>query len=114
MKWPRAKSLGKFETQSAVTRAVGTGTRCPPSSQLNRSLKGWFRYFKHSHKITFPTLDSWIRMRLRSILRCRQGARVGDAERTIIAGPMLSLRNKGCSPWHGPCCRRSILRKVTH
>ena len=40
---------------------------------LNRTLKGWFGYFKHSHKFTFATLDRWVRMRLRSILRRRQG-----------------------------------------
>lgn len=30
------------------------------------------RYFKHSHRTTFPKLDGWIRMRLRSILRRRR------------------------------------------
>ncbi|MFH1043582.1 MAG: group II intron maturase-specific domain-containing protein [Pseudomonadota bacterium] len=38
---------------------------------MNRTLKGWFEYFKHSHKWTFPALDGWIRRRLRSILRKR-------------------------------------------
>jgi RNA-directed DNA polymerase len=36
---------------------------------------GWFGYFKHSHKTTFPTLDGWVRMRLRSLLRRRRGGR---------------------------------------
>jgi len=35
------------------------------------TLGGWFEYFKHSHWTTFRPLDSWIRMRLRSILRKR-------------------------------------------
>ena len=38
---------------------------------MNQTLKGWFEYFKHSHKWTFPMLDGWIRRRLRSILRNR-------------------------------------------
>ena len=41
----------------------------------NRMLRGWFGYFKHSHRSTFPKLDSWLRMRLRSILRQRQNQR---------------------------------------
>jgi RNA-directed DNA polymerase len=39
--------------------------------QLNRKLKGWFEYFKHCSRQAFNGLDSWIRMRLRSILRKR-------------------------------------------
>jgi RNA-directed DNA polymerase len=42
---------------------------------LNRTLKGWYEYFKHSHRTTFPRIDKWTRMRLRSILRKRTGRR---------------------------------------
>ena len=40
---------------------------------INPRLRGWFEYFKQSHRHTFSTLDGWIRMRLRSILRKRLG-----------------------------------------
>ena len=40
-------------------------------SRLNALLRGWFEYFKHSSKRTFPPLDAWIRMRLRRILQRR-------------------------------------------
>ena len=39
----------------------------------NPTLIGWFGYFKHSNQFTFTTVDKWIRMRLRSILRRRAG-----------------------------------------
>lgn len=42
-------------------------------ADVNRTLRGWFEYFKHSWRTTFPELDSWIRGRLRSILRKRAG-----------------------------------------
>ncbi len=78
MKWPRAKSLEKFKTTVRHhTRRHNRNSLSMILSQLNRSLTGWFQYFQHSHKTTFPLLDSWIRMRLRSILRCRQGRRGG-------------------------------------
>lgn len=35
---------------------------------LNRTLRGWFQYFKHAHPRTFIALDGFIRRRLRSIL----------------------------------------------
>ena len=47
---------------------------------MNRTLRGWFEYFKHSHRYTFSQLDGWVRMRLRSILRKRSG-------RKGVAGP---------------------------
>jgi RNA-directed DNA polymerase len=44
-------------------------------ADVNRTTRGWFVYFKHSHYYVFNRLDSWIRMRLRSILRKRMGLR---------------------------------------
>jgi len=40
-------------------------------AKLNPILRGWFGYFKHSYRTTFPSIDGWVRMRLRSILRKR-------------------------------------------
>lgn len=36
---------------------------------LNPMLRGWFEYFKHAYKRTFPWIDGFVRRRLRSILR---------------------------------------------
>lgn len=44
-------------------------------SKVNRTLKGWFEYFKHSIRTTFLPIDRWLRMRLRSILRKRKGGK---------------------------------------
>ena len=43
--------------------------------QLNRKLRGWFEYFKHTSPYAFNDVDRWLRMRLRSILRKRQKKR---------------------------------------
>lgn len=40
---------------------------------LNRTLCGWFGYFKHVKASRLGDIDGWIRMRLRSILRKRRG-----------------------------------------
>lgn len=75
-RWPGPKSLGKFRDAIRDKTRRNNGQSLPQIiSTINRSLKGWFEYFKHSHRSTFSTLDGWIRMRLRSILRHRIGRR---------------------------------------
>jgi RNA-directed DNA polymerase len=72
LRWPRAKSLRKFkDTVRAKTQRRNGHSLDAIIVDLNRTLKGWFDYFQHSHKSTFPRLDQWMRMRLRSILRRR-------------------------------------------
>ncbi len=76
MKWPRKKSLDKFKaTIRAKTKRTNGQSLQVIIEDVNRTLHGWFEYFKHSHHTTFPGLDRWIRMRIRSILRKRQGRR---------------------------------------
>jgi RNA-directed DNA polymerase len=76
MRWPRRKSLGKL--QDSIRRKTGRNNGRSLSviiTDVNRTLKGWFGYFQHSHRTTFVGLDAWIRMRLRSLLRRRRGGR---------------------------------------
>jgi RNA-directed DNA polymerase len=74
--WPRTKSLRKFKDTVRAKTPRGNGHSLDAIiADLNRSLKGWFEYFKHSHTPTFPRLDQWVRMRLRSILRRRHHRR---------------------------------------
>lgn len=75
-RWPRKKSLKKVQDtiRGKTRRANGQSLRAI-IEELNLTLQGWFQYFQHSHRNTFPSLDKWVRMRLRSILRKRQGRR---------------------------------------
>ena len=75
-KWPRDKSLQKFKEtiRSKTQRNRGISLKVI-ISEVNRTVKGWMEYFQHSHRKTFPELDQWIRMRLRSLLRRRRGRR---------------------------------------
>jgi len=73
-KWPRRKSERKFrDTIRAKTRRTHGQSLAATLVDLNQTLRGWFGYFQHSHKTTFATLDGWVRMRLRSILRRWRG-----------------------------------------
>jgi RNA-directed DNA polymerase len=72
-RWPRAKSVQKLkDTVRAKTPRTPGCSLEQVICDLNRTLRGWFEYFKHSHGGIFRKLDGWIRRRLRSILRQQQ------------------------------------------
>jgi RNA-directed DNA polymerase len=74
LRLPRKKSMDKLKDSIRVKtkRANGSSLICIIGS-LNQTLQGWFGYFKHCHWNVFTDIDSWLRMRLRSILRKRRG-----------------------------------------
>ncbi len=78
-RWPSDKSLGKMKEsiRSKTHRANGQSLK-QIIGDVNRTMRGWFNYFKHSHVTTFAGVDGWIRGRLRSILR-KRSKRTGRA-----------------------------------
>src|SRR5215210_2011590 len=76
LRWPSKKSLKKHkDTIRQQTRRTSGQSLLAILKSVNQVRRGWFDYFKHSHRTTFLPLDKWVRMRLRSILRRRQGKR---------------------------------------
>ena len=74
--FPRRKSLDKFQDSiRAKTKRTNGDSLATIAAKLNPTLRGWFGYFKHCEAYVFSGLDSWIRGRLRSILRKRRGLR---------------------------------------
>lgn len=75
-RWPRKKSIKKLRDSIRIKtrRTNGNSMECIVK-HINPILRGWFNYFKHSHKHTFSDVDGWVRMRLRSILRKRRGGK---------------------------------------
>lgn len=75
-RWPRAKSLRTLKDRvRAKTPRTRGQSLAVIIADVNRTVCGWYAYFKHSHPTTFPPLDAWVRMRLRSLLRKRLGLR---------------------------------------
>jgi RNA-directed DNA polymerase len=73
-KRPRRKSLKKFKDTIRVHTKRNQGQSLQVIiAKVNRTTRGWFGYFKHSHRYTYEPLDPFIRQRLRSLLRRRTG-----------------------------------------
>jgi RNA-directed DNA polymerase len=66
----RKKSLTRFKDRirEKTKRTRGDSLNCV-IVDLNRTLRGWFGYYKHAHPHVFGSLDAFVRRRLRSLLR---------------------------------------------
>ncbi len=70
--WPREKSRQKFKESIREKTRRGNGRSIQAIiAEVNRVIRGWGNYFQGGVSNVSPPLDSWIRMRLRSILRRR-------------------------------------------
>lgn len=84
-KWPRQKS--QFKLRERLREKLG---RSRPGSiekiiaEVNRSLRGWYQYFRWSQPTAMQRVDEWTRERIRHILRRRHHRRgmVRGRERT--------------------------------
>jgi RNA-directed DNA polymerase len=70
------RNICRSETDAVRAKTERTNGQCLEAiiAEIDRTTMGGFEYFKHRIANTFPRLDSWIRMRLRSLLRKRAGA----------------------------------------
>lgn len=76
LRFPRTKSLQKLKDAIRQKTHHKHGDSLPTICERMRpQLQGWFTYFRHCHWTVFHELDSWIRGRLRSILRKRSRRR---------------------------------------
>lgn len=74
IKLVRPKSLRKLrESIKPRTRRNNGRSMEVIVADINRTLTGWYAYFKHVHPSELDQIDRWMRVRLRSILRKRRG-----------------------------------------
>jgi len=72
-RWARKKSWQKLlDNLRKRTRRTQGESLTKVIANLNPILRGWFNYFKHSHRSTFRTVDGFVRRRLRAMLRKQQ------------------------------------------
>jgi RNA-directed DNA polymerase len=93
---PREKSLTKLkETIRAKTQRTNGDSLPKVIGSLNRTLRGWFEYFKHSQPRIFPRLDGLIRRRLRSLLSKRCHRRSSGSGYVNIRWPNAFFAEQG-------------------
>lgn len=71
-KWPRQKS--QFKLRESLRAKLGRsrpGSVPIIASEVNRTLRGWYNYFKWSQPTAMQRVDEWTRERIRHILRKR-------------------------------------------
>lgn len=101
LRLPRKKSLDKVkETIRAKTRRKNGNSLTWIVGTLNGTLQGWFGYFRHCHWNVFTDMDSWVRGRLRSILRKRAGRRGRGRGRDHQRWPNLYFADHGLFSLH--------------
>jgi RNA-directed DNA polymerase len=69
-RWVRHKSYKAIQDRIRMrTKRTRGDSLAKVIADLNPTLRGWFNYFKHAHPITFKWMDSFVRRRLRALLR---------------------------------------------
>jgi RNA-directed DNA polymerase len=72
-RWVRKKSeKALYERVRAKTRRSRGDSLAQIVADLNPVLRGWYAYFRHAHRWTFPRVDGFVRRRLRALLRKQQ------------------------------------------
>ena len=76
--FPRTKSRQRLkDALRQKTRRNSGESLSQIIAHVNRTLRGWFEYFKHSPRNHLKPFDGWLRDRLRRVLRRRQRCGVG-------------------------------------
>jgi RNA-directed DNA polymerase len=95
-RWPRKKSILKLrEAVRLRTPRNHPGSLETIIKNINPILRGWFEYFKHSPGYVFRGVDSYIRMRLRAILRRRSGRKGRERWSDHIRWPNSFFKAQG-------------------
>jgi hypothetical protein len=90
-RYPRPSSEKKLRDSIREKTSRTSGEAMPEMiKRVNRSLRGWFEYFKNSSRQAFNAIDAYTRMRLRSV-KAFEEARPGRWSRPLsLAKRLLS------------------------
>jgi RNA-directed DNA polymerase len=95
-RYPRPSSEKKLRDSLRAKTPRTNGNSLKTIIQwINIALRGWFEYFKHSSGTAFISIDKWVRMRLRSILRKRSKRRGRGGGLDHLRWPNAYFRKHG-------------------
>jgi RNA-directed DNA polymerase len=95
-RWPRRSSVLKLrEAVRKKTPRTSGFSMVAVVEGLNRTLRGWFEYFKHSSAAALDDIDGFVRRRLRAILSKRNGIKPAHRGEPNIRWPNAYFRDLG-------------------
>jgi RNA-directed DNA polymerase len=105
LRWPREKSQARLKEgiRGQTRRSEGRSLRVIIQA-VNSRLRGWGNYFRGGVQTVSPKIDSWVRVRLRSILRKREKRKGRGHGRDHNRYPNIFFAEKGLIP----------LQSITH
>jgi RNA-directed DNA polymerase len=106
-RWPRKKSLQKLQDKlRPLTQRTNGRSLSEIIAKANPILRGWYGYFRDSHRTGLSGPDGWLRRRLRAMLRKREkrpgyGLSKADSlkwpNRWFAARGLFSLEHGSCT-----------------
>ncbi len=99
----RKKSLDKLkDSLRTKTKRTRGDSLARIVADLNRTLRGWFGYFKHAHPFIFKRLDAFTRRRLRALLRrqTKRPSRMGTSRADHQRWPNAFFADAGLFALH--------------
>lgn len=111
-RWIRKKSILKFrETIRQKTKRNCGKSIHKVIADLNKTLKGWYNYFKHVNRWSMGTFDSFVRRRLRAILRAhKKRPGHGGCLRDHMEWPNTYFANLGLFTMHEARAKEVAIR----
>src|SRR4029079_2293364 len=95
-RWPRKSSVLKLREAVRKKTPRNSGhSMMDTVESLNRTLRGWFEYFKHSSAGALDEIDGFVRRRLRAILSKRNGIKPAHLGEANIRWPNVYFRGLG-------------------
>jgi RNA-directed DNA polymerase len=95
-RWPRQSSVLKLrEAVRMKTPRTSGYSMVAVVESLNKTLRGWFEYFKHSSAAALKDIDGFVRRRLRAILSKRNGIKPSHHGEAKIRWPNAYFRDLG-------------------
>lgn len=111
-RWPRKRSIAQLKARLRGKTRRTNGHSLPfVIADINRTLRGWFAYFQHSHWTAFRPVDGWLRQRLRAMLRRRAGRRGWSQGRDYGRWPNTFFAEHGLfslETAHGLACQSAL------
>lgn len=96
MLFPTDKSIDKLKDNiRKQTRRTNAHSLPKIIKRLYPIQRGWFEYFKHAHRNSFPDIDGWTRRRLRSIIKKREKRKGISTMKDNIRYPNITFDRHG-------------------